>query len=194
MTDPTAAFPAHFRFAYRPGEALRLRELAGHALDRTMPWYSFWVVLLGMFFVIGFVVLGAQRSGVIDTDEVPTVLFTAYMAYGCGTCLVLRLMQRRRRRLIRASARAIERDDVVWDFDVDDAGIALKSDGYQTHLAWRRISLVQVWRGDVLIGLRLTTTTLGLPGRLFADDAARGAFVAAVRERIAAAKAAKAAP
>jgi hypothetical protein len=163
MSDPLTAVPPHLTFAYRADELQRLREFAGLSIERTMPWNSFWIVSLGMIFVIGLAVLGAQKSGLLAVPAVPPVLLAAW--------------------LTRTAPRSLERSDLRWDIDFSDAGLCWKSDLSETRVSWRAVKSIEAWSGNVLIWL-LHGQTLPIPARVFADDAARRSFIAAVQARI----------
>jgi len=183
MSDTASPFPVSLRFAYRADDRQQLRGFAKKSLDRKVPATAFWIVALGMYFVMGFVVLGAQKSGFIKTAEVPHVLFAAYAAYTLGAALVVLLGRHRQRRFERASARTIERDDVVWDFEFSEAGIAWKNDTHEARVGWRGVTSIEVWRGAVLIWLT-QFRSVAIPARVFADDAARTNLVAAIWRQI----------
>jgi hypothetical protein len=171
---------------YQKGELQRLRALAAKSFENTIPWSSPWIVLFGMFFVIGFAVLGAQKIGLVAARDVPPSLFTAYAAYATyafGVGLVIVLFRRRQQQLARAAVLNTERDDVVWDFRFTDAGIGWSSDGLESHISWHIVKSLETSPTAVFIWLRYLQN-LSLPARLFADDASRRAFAAAVRTRI----------
>ncbi len=85
MSNPP--LPPRLAFDYREGELVLFRIMAGYSLNRSLPWNSYWIVLGSMIFIIGFAVLGAQKSGLILSAQVPTVLLTAYFAFACGVGL-----------------------------------------------------------------------------------------------------------
>jgi hypothetical protein len=180
MSDPVPPLPSPLVFAYRPGEPSHFSVLAGNSLQRTLPWYSFWIVLFGMFFVIGIAVLGAQKWGRISAAEVPAVLFAAYVAYGCGAALSALLIFRRLRQIVNA---AEEIAGITWEVTFSDAGTVWTSEILETRVSWRAIKSVEAWRDDVLIWL-VQRRCLVVPSRVFADAAARRTFIAAVQGQI----------
>jgi hypothetical protein len=180
MSNPAPTFPSPLVFAYRQGELTRCSRLTGRSLSRIMPWYSFWIVLGAMFFVIGFAVLGVQKSGRISVAEAPDVLLAAYVAYAFGAGLATLLAFRRLRRIART---AEELAGVQWEVTFADTGILWKSDIIETFTSWRAIKSVESWREGVLIWV-VQRRAFVIPSRIFADSAARQAFVAAVQTEI----------
>jgi hypothetical protein len=180
MSDPASTFPPPLVFAYRQGELTRSSRLAGRSLSRIMPWYSFWIVLGAMFFVIGFAVLGVQKTGRISVAEAPDVLLAAYIAYAFGAGLASLLAFRRLRRIART---AEELAGVQWEVTLADAGIVWKSGITETWMSWRAVKSIEVWREGVLIWV-VQKRAFIIPSRIFADIAARQAFVTAVQTEI----------
>ena len=180
MSSPVPRLPSPLVFAYRPGEPSHFSVLAGNSLQRVLPWYSFWFALVGMFFVIGFTVLGAQKWGRISAAEVPAVLFAAYVAYGCGAGLSALLIFRRLRQIANA---AEEIAGITWTVTFSDAGMVWTSEILETSVSWRAIKSVEAWRDGVLMWL-VQQRCLVVPSRVFADAAARRTFIAAVQAQI----------
>ena len=180
MSDPIPPLPSPLVFAYRPGEPSHFSVLAGNSLQRVLPWYSFWIVLVGMFFVIGFAVLGAQKWGRISAAEVPAVLFAAYLAYGCGAASTTLVIFRRLRQITNA---AEEIAGITWKVTFSDAGMVWTSEILETSVSWRAIKSVEAWRDGVLMWL-VQWRCLVVPTRVFADAAARRTFIAAVQAQI----------
>jgi hypothetical protein len=180
MSDPAPTFPSPLVFAYRQGELTNCSRLAARSLSRIVPWYSFWIVLGAMVFVIGFAVLGVQKAGRISAAEVPDVLLAAYVAFAFGAGLAALLVYRRLWRIARA---AEELAGVQWEVTFADAGIVWKSDIIETCMSWRAVKSVEAWREGVLIwGVQWRAFVI--PSRIFADSAARQAFVTAVQTEI----------
>lgn len=180
MSDPAPTFPPPLVFAYRQGELTRCSRLAARSLSRAVPWYSFWIVLGAMVFVIGFAVLGVQKTGRISAAEVPDVLLAAYVAFAFGAGLATLLVYRRLWRIARA---AEELAGVQWEVMLADAGIVWKSDIIETCVSWRAVKSIEAWREGVLIRV-VQGRALIIPSRIFADNAARQAFVTAVQTEI----------
>jgi YcxB-like protein len=183
MSDSVPALPPCLAFTYREVEMRRFRELATRTLARVLPWHSFWIVVGGSIFVIGLAVLGAQKGGLISVAEVRPVLFTAYLAFyggiGMHTLLIIR-------RYCDAAGVAVKdggRSNDIWNVEFSDDGMTWKSDFLESRVAWSAVQSVDSPPDGVLIWL-LQMQYLAIPARVFADDAARLAFVAAVRARI----------
>ena len=180
MSDPAPTFPPPLVFAYWQGELTNCSRLAARSLSRIVPWYSFWIVLGAMVFVIGFAVLGVQKAGRITAAEVPNVLLAAYVAFAFGAGQAALLAYRRLWRIARA---AEELAGVQWEVTLADAGILWKSDIIETCMSWRAVKSVEAWREGVLIwGVQWRAFVI--PSRIFADSAARQAFVTAVQTEI----------
>jgi hypothetical protein len=183
MTDPAPPLPERLTFTYRAGEARRFRDLAGRSLNRMLPWTWVWIVIFAMVFVIGLAVLAVQQSGIISVAEIKPVLFTAYVAFGAGARLVIWLWARRNREIARASTDVFEGRALIWEVEFSESGIACKTELFDTRIPWRAVKSVESWRDCVMIWL-VYFNSIAIPARIFADDAAPAAFVAAVRARI----------
>jgi YcxB-like protein len=183
MTEPAPTLPPPLAFTYHKGEPARFRELTGLRIARVLPWNSFWIVLFAMIFIIGFAVLAAQKTELIDEFDVPPVLFTAYLAFGCGAWLFMMLFRRRQRQLSSAAEAAAAPSDLTWEATFDDAGMTWRSELRETRVAWRAVTSIESWRGCVMIWLG-PTQSFYIPSRIFPDDTALQAFIAAVRARI----------
>jgi hypothetical protein len=181
MTEPAPALPPPLAFTYLKGEAAGFRKLTGLRIARVLPWNSFWIVIVATIFVIGLAVLAAQKTGLIDAFDVPAVLFTAYLAFGCGAWLFMTLFRRRQHQLYRATEAAA--GDLTWEATFDDAGMTWKSELRETRVAWRVVTSIESWRGCVMIWLG-PTENFCLPARIFPDNAALHAFMTAVQARI----------
>jgi hypothetical protein len=183
MTEPASALPPPLAFTYLKGEPARFRKLTGLRIARVLPWNSFWIVVVATIFVIGLAVLAAQKIGLIDEFDVPNVLFTAYLAFGCGAGLFMMLFRRRQRQLYRATEAAAEPGDLTWEATFDDAGMTWKNELRETRVAWRTVTSIESWRGCVMIWLGPTQSAC-IPARIFPDNAALHAFMTAVHARI----------
>jgi hypothetical protein len=181
MTEP--APPPPFTFTYRKGEPARFRELNGLRISRVLPWNLFWIVVIAMIFVIGLAVLAAQKAGLIDAFDVSPVLLTAYLAFGCGAWVFMRLFRRRQRQVGRAAEAAVQPSDMTLEVTFSDAGMGWKSDSVEVRVAWRAATSIECWRGCVMIWLG-PTQSFNIPARIFPDDTALRAFMMAVRARI----------
>ena len=90
MSDPSAPLPPSIAFTSTADEVTRFPLIAWRSFARAVPSNVYWIVVLGMFVVIGFAVLAAQKTGAMSTAEVPPVLLAAYLSYGCGAALDVR--------------------------------------------------------------------------------------------------------
>ncbi len=180
MTDPATTHPSHLAFAYRDGELQRFSQLSGRTINRIVPWNSFWIALGLSVFVIGLVVLGAQKAGLVRAAHVPAVLLTAYVAFYGGAGLLLALFWQRSRKIMQASAEIIGRGDFPWEIELRDTGLCCKSALFETQTAWNAVRLIEV-RADCLLIWTIQLQVLAVPARVFSDDEERSAFIAAVR-------------
>jgi hypothetical protein len=183
MSEPAPALPPPVTFTYREGEPARFRDLTGLRIARVLPWNSFWIVVFATIFVIGLAVLAAQKTELIDEFDVPQVLFTAYLAFGCGASLFMVLFRRRQRQISRATEAAAAPSDMTWEATFDDAGMTWKSELRETRVAWRAVTSIESWRGCVMIWLG-PTQSVYIPARIFPDDTALRAFMVAVQAHI----------
>jgi hypothetical protein len=183
MTEPAPALPPPLTFTYLKGEPARFRELTRLRIARVLPWNSFWIVVFATIFAIGLAVLAAQKTGLIDAFDVPPVLFTAYLAFGCGAGLFMMLFRRRQRQLYRATEAAAEPGDLTWEATFDDAGMTWKNELHESRVAWRTVTSIESWRGCVMIWLGPTQSAC-IPARIFPGSAALHAFMTAVQARI----------
>src|SRR5476651_2306576 len=115
MIDPVPALPARLTFAYQVGELPRFREMAWRSVSGRVSWSGFWGVLGAMIFVLGFAVLGVQRSGLIATAAVPPVLATAYVAFYAGAGLVLLMLRLITQNYARAADEKSGTSDITWE-------------------------------------------------------------------------------
>lgn len=178
MSDLLAPMPPSIAFTATAGEVTRFRWIAGRSIMRAVPSNFYWIVLGGMFVVIGFAVLAAQKTGYISAAEVPPVLLAAYLSYGCGVALS-RLLARRISRLAYAADGATS-----CEVAFTDGGMQWKTDLIETRVPWEAVKSIEARRECMLIWLA-PRQFCAIPARLFPDDAARAAFVTAVRQRIA---------
>ncbi len=177
MSDLLAPLPASIAFTATADEVTRFRSIAGRSIARATPSGFYWIVLLGMFVVIGFAVLAAQKTNYISAAEVPPVLLAAYLSYGCGV-LLSRLLTRRFSRLTYAGDRA-----TAYEVAFSDDGMQWKADLVETRVPWQAVKSIEAWPECMLIWLA-HRHYCGIPARLFPDETARTAFVKAVRQRI----------
>ncbi|MCK9915307.1 hypothetical protein MXD81_39725 [Microbacteriaceae bacterium K1510] len=186
MDAPAPSLPPILTFAVDANERARLQRLARRRIDAAQGWNSYWAVLLAMIFVIGFVVFGLHKAGLVPPSQMKAVLATAYAAFASGVALTQWLGHRQWRRLER---RNDVFDGVVWNIAFSDAGFVCKSALFETRIPWHTVRSVEPWPGAVFIWLE-TAEPVTIPARVFANDATCLSFVAAVRACIDKAKAA----
>jgi hypothetical protein len=177
MSDPLTPLPASIAFTATADEVTRFRWIAGRSVARAAPSGLYWIVLLGMFVVIGFAVLAAQKTDSISAEEVPPVLLAAFLSYGCGV-LLSTLLARRFSRLAYAADGA-----AAYEVAFSDDGMQWKTDLVETRVRWQAVKSIEAWPECMLIWLG-NKHFCGVPARMFPDDAARAAFITAVRQRI----------
>jgi len=183
MSDPSAPLPPTIAFTSTADEVTRFRLIAWRSFAQAVPSNVYWIVVLGMFVVIGFAVLAAQKTGTISAAEVPSMLFAAYLSYGCGAALHMLLIRYISRRYYAADKAA------VCEVAFSDGGLLLKADLIETRVPWQAVRSIEAWRECMLIWFgQWHGYGYAIPARLFPDDAARASFVKSVRLRIASAK------
>jgi hypothetical protein len=128
---------------------------------------------------LGLVVLGAFELGFVAAAALLSVLFTDYSAFIAGMTTYYFFPLGHFRQFYREDTRT------RWDFLFDDNDITYKSNKMEVLLAWRALESVE---DQGLVGLLLYYGRgIGIPQRVFTDDAARAGFVAAATARIKAA-------
>lgn len=173
--------PPPLIFTYQNGEMQRFRKQAGRSLDRANQSYSWWGLLLAMIFVIGLAVLAAQKTGLLTPSQVPPVLITAYLAYTSGIALIMMIYSRRQRTYERALAGRF--GETEREVTVSEAGLVHRSANYHMRIDWKAVRSIEALPGVVIIWLHWLQF-VPIPARVFADDAARRAFIASVHAYI----------
>jgi hypothetical protein len=130
---------------------------------------------------IGLFVSAANWGGWLSDRAFDPVLVTAYVAFYASVLFFLWLahlqLQRSARRHIRDEA------NKTWQVSFKEEGISWISEFYEIRVPWHAIKSIEVTRGFVVIwGRRLAH--FFIPARIFADDSARDAVIAAVKARI----------
>jgi hypothetical protein len=168
-------------FTCQDGELRRFRKQAGRSFYGKNESYSWWGLLLGMVLVIGLAVLAAQKIGLLAASQVPAVLIAAFAGYACSTALMMLFYGRSRRRVERDYES--EKTEAERRITISDAGLAHKSENYDFQMTWKVVKSIETLPGVVIIwshGFQF----MPIPVRAFADDAARRAFITAVRAYI----------
>jgi hypothetical protein len=135
---------------------------------------------LAAILALGLAVLGTFKLGLIAPSIVQPVLLTAYVAFLAGMASYYFAVRWHFRKFYRADARRGS-----WSFCFDEYGILDKSQTTDVRLAWRAISAVEDCGRMVLF--LFGAQGIGIPSRVFNNNAARVAFVAVVAARIKAA-------
>jgi|SRR5262249_5225712 len=170
MNDVSSQWPFHFTLTYSKDEQRIFRKVmaARYAWGGQMVW----ALAVGLPLVIGLVVLGAFELGFIAVIALPSVLFSAYVAFTAGMTSYYFFLRRHFRKFYREDART------TWNYLFDDNGITYKSETMEVRLTWQALDSVED-RGRLVL-LLFNGRGIGIPSRIFAGDAARAAFVTAV--------------
>ena len=185
MNDASEQWPRHFTVAYSEAERRAYRKVVA---ARYVRGNTFWGLVLASPIIIGIVVLGAFKLGLIDASIVRPVLFATYAAFFAGSLGYHWLMRWICRKFYRGEGRR-----GVWNYSFDDTGVCYSNESgtIDVQLKWRAMESMEHIGSMILfwIGQR----ALFIPARVFPDYAARAAFVAAAAACIkAAAETAKA--
>jgi hypothetical protein len=170
----------HFAVTYGDDEVRAYGKLIAARRARGQDSGMFLGMLFGAIPAIGLAGLGAFKLGWIGTAAVPPVLVTAYAAFAAGWASYWLLVRRYFRTLRRAEAHR-----GPWNYAFGDDGILYKNEAIDVRLKWRAIDAVEDLGWIVLF--RYGQQNVFIPSRVFSDDAARQAFVAATAARIKAA-------
>jgi hypothetical protein len=158
MNDISSQWPFCFAITYTVGEQRIFRKVM--AARHAWVGYTVWAVVLGPPLVIGLVVLGGFELG----SELVHRLRGIHRGHGQLLFLLAPLL---------------------WNFLFDDTGIAYKSEKMEVRLTWRVLDSVEDL--DRIVLFLFNGRGISIPRRVFADDAARAAFVAGAAARIKAA-------
>jgi hypothetical protein len=161
----------HFVVTYSDEERWTYQKLMARRYARAQTEGTGFGILLGAIFVLGLVVLGAFKLGLIERSAVRPVLFTAYFAFTTGVVGYYLVMRAYFRKFLRADQRG-----GTWNCSFTLDGLCYRSETIEVRLAWRAVTAVEDL-GKV-ITMRLGHQAITIPSRIFADDAARAAFVA----------------
>ena len=176
--------PPSLSFTLSEDEYWTLRKLEAYRVDRGPSWNEFWAVIIAYAFGVGFAALAARSIGLVGADEFAAVLATAYIASALGIILFYWLLRWRSRQLTRRQIRAAGGSVLTVQIDFDAEGITCITGPLTRRGGWRAMTAIEA-RGPALMIWLGRAYVLTIPVRVFADDAARAAFVAAVEARIA---------
>ena len=180
MSGSAVALPDKLVFSYHEEECRAFDRLVWARRDPGPHYLNFKAAMTAITFAVGFVVLAGNHLGFVRSDEMPEVLFAAYAAFIAGAVAHRAAMQLR----YRATERAMFRDIAAETFEVtfDGSAIAYGNARYQLRAPWA--SVADVLEASLVVVLMFDYSQgVSIPARLFADQAARTNFVAAVRER-----------
>lgn len=179
MNDASDQLPIHFDITYTDddGRAYRKSMLARSAHGQNQG--TAFGMSLTAILALGLAVFGAFKLGLIGPSIVQPLLI-AYVAFLAGMVSYYFAVRWHFRKFYRADARRGS-----WKFYFDEDGILYKSQTTEVRLAWRAINAVEDC-GEMVLFL-FSAQGIGIPSRLFNDNAARLAFVAAAAARIKAA-------
>jgi hypothetical protein len=173
----------HFAFTFSEDEILAFRKSRAALYARGDNNFTVYGLLIAAPMAIGFAMLGAFNAGLIAPAALRPVLVTAFAAFTAGVTAHYFLVKRHLRKL-NASAERGWRG--TWNISFDDSGIRYKNETLNVQLTWRAVDGVRDLRSFVVVS-SCGRATLPLPSRVFGDNAARAAFVAAAAARIKAA-------
>jgi hypothetical protein len=181
LNDASAQWPFRFTVTFTDGELRTYRKLMARRLAQSANSSAKWVLIVAYPLAIDLVVLGAFKLGWIAVSEVPPVLLTAFVAFNAGILVYYYYLRHFYLKLYRADGRG-----GTWSYCCDDAGIVYAKEGrVEVRLRWRAVDSVEDTGSMVLF--RFSVQGLSIPARIFANDTARTAFVAATAARIKAA-------
>ncbi len=179
--------PDRIAYAYSEAETWALQKIADARQNRSVSWDTFWGVLALLEFGVGFVVLGAYYAGWVAAAAFRTVLATAYVAFTAGIVAYGIAFMLWRRQYARAAYHAGGYGGKNWELSFDDAGLKFACEASDTRVPWSAVDGIEQHNAMVVIWFD-RFQPLGVPARAFGNDTARDGFVAAIGERIAAAR------
>jgi hypothetical protein len=179
VSDATNQSEFHFVFAFSEHELRAFRKSKATLFARGDTNHTAIGLLGAAPIAIGLLVLGAFKVGFIAPATLRAVLVTAFGAFTAGVAGHYFLVKRHLRKLDASGERSWRG---TWNFSFDDGGVHYKNERVDVHLTWRAIDAVHDLRTFVLV--THGRGALPIPSRVFTDDAARLAFVAAVAARI----------
>ncbi len=180
MSDASDQLPIHFDITYTDDDVRAYRKsMAARSAHGQNQGTAFGMSLAAIL-ALGLAMLGTFKLGLIAPSIVQPVLLTAYVAFLAGMASYYFAVRWHFRKFYGADARR-----GAWKFSFDEAGIFYKNQNTEVRLAWRAINAVED-RGRMVL-FHFGAQRIGIPARVFNDNAARLAFVAAASARIKAA-------
>jgi hypothetical protein len=182
VSDASKQSKFHFVFAFSEDEILAFRKSKATLYARGDNSHTVYGLLGAAPIVIGLLILGAFKVGLIAPSALRPALLTAFAAFTAGVAGHYFLVKRHLRKLDTHAERSLRG---TWTFSFDDSGIRYNNEMVDARLTSPAIDSVKDLRSFVLVNAG--RAVLPIPSRVFTDDAARTAFVAAVAARIKAA-------
>lgn len=173
---------AEFQFVvtYSAQELRTYRKVMAGRYARAQSEGTAFGILLAAILVLGLAVFAAFRFGLVDLSAVRPVLFTANFAFLTGVTGYYLVMRAYFRKFIRTDQRG-----GTWNYSFSRTGILYHSETIEVRLAWRAVNAIEDL-GKMVV-FRFGAQGIAIPSRVFADSAARTAFVTAASARIKAA-------
>ena len=178
MSDVSDA--SHFSVTYSDDEIRTYGRLIAKRNGRGQNDNTFFSFVIFAPLAIGFAVFGAFKLGVVTATAVQPMLVAAYIAFVAGWFSYSRLVLRHFRR---TNPTATLRGP--WDYSFDADGVGYTGETTTVRITWRGVQWVEDM--GVIVLFRCQNHFVFIPVRMFADVAARKAFVAASAARIKAA-------
>jgi hypothetical protein len=182
-------FPDRLVFSYSEDELIAYSRIMSKRRDRGPSYSNFKAAMMVIIFGLGFIVLLAKYLGWVEPSEFRTVLFTAYAAFFAGAFACHGALRLGYRRVTRAWRRSGGEAYGPYEMVFDANGIVYKTAQSETRVPWDAIAEVLETGLLVLIWINPARGGLPVPVRMFPDRAQRAAFIAAIREHSAQARA-----
>lgn len=181
MTEAVPSLPASLAFTYREGELAAYSELVADRIEPD-PSGTFWEVVFAAVPALGLIVLLTNHLGWITAAQMPPVLVTTYVAFFAGALALYGMWALRSRQAARIVARSASVQG-EWEVRFEEGGVSWKSPKTEARVPWDAVEAVAEARSLVTIWID-RDYGIPIPARLFADAAARNAFIAAIRARV----------
>jgi len=185
MSGSSIVFPCRFAFTYSDDDLKAYSRLASARQDPGPDGGTFFGAMVALIIGLGLIVGLARQQGLIAQSALKPVLITTYASFVLGAAAYAFALQLGYRRIARRFGAYTGSQSCEIEFDVD--GIRCRDRRYDVRASWQ--SVAEIRETDVLIVLWVGFRDgFVVPKRLFAEAGASTAFVAAARERVAAAR------
>jgi hypothetical protein len=148
----------HFDVTYSDEELRTYQKIMAGRYARAQSEGTAFGILLGAILVLGLVVFGAFRLGLIGPAAVRPVLYTAYFAFLTGVTGYYLVMRAYFRKFIRTHQRG-----GTWNYSFTSAGIFYRNETIDVRVAWPEINAVEDL--SKLIILRFGAQGITVPSR-----------------------------